>query len=69
MRGASAARREGLPGISQFDLAITQFAFCGFAVLRRRRLRLDASDQDVLDFLHVWRTIGFLTGIKDQYVE
>ncbi|XP_034250225.1 uncharacterized protein LOC117650739 [Thrips palmi] len=67
LRGAAAARRAGLPGISQLDLVLTQFAFCGIAVVRRKLLHLDASDQDVLDFMHVWRTLGCLIGIQDRF--
>lgn len=66
-RGSRFARRAGLAGISQLDMVVTQFAFCGFAVLRRKRLHVDASDQELLDFIHVWRTIGSLLGIPDRY--
>lgn len=66
-RASAAARKAGLPGISQLDLVLTQFAFCGVAALRRKLLHLDASDQDVLDFMHVWRTLGFLIGIQDRF--
>ena len=67
LRGTALARRAGLPGISQLDLALTQFAFFGFAVLRRNLLGLDMSDQEVQDFLHVWRTLGYLIGICDRF--
>lgn len=67
LRGSAAARRAGLPGISQLDLVLTQFAFCGIAVVRRKQLHVDASDKEILDFIHVWRTLGFLFGIQDRF--
>ena len=66
LRAAAAAQRGGMAGITQFDLAITQFAFCGYIVLRRKQLGLDANDQQILDFVHVWKTLGFIVGIKDR---
>ncbi|KAK3924178.1 Rubber oxygenase [Frankliniella fusca] len=67
LRGSAAARRAGLPGISQLDMILTQFAFCGFALLRRKECNIDVSDREILDFAHVWRTIGFLIGIDERY--
>ncbi|XP_026285270.1 uncharacterized protein LOC113211178 [Frankliniella occidentalis] len=67
LRGAAAARRAGLPGISQLDMILTQFAFFGYAVLRRKQDNFSVSDQDILDFVHVWRTIGFLIGIDERF--
>ncbi|KAG8277221.1 hypothetical protein J6590_047091 [Homalodisca vitripennis] len=61
------ATKAGFSNISQRDMALTQFGFMGFAVLRPKELGLTGSQEDLEGFLHFWRVIGHLLGIKEQY--
>ncbi|XP_054264017.1 uncharacterized protein LOC128987248 [Macrosteles quadrilineatus] len=61
------ASKAGYGQISQRDMALTQFGFMGFALLRSKELGLSGSDADLEGFVHFWRTIGYLLGIKDKY--
>lgn len=53
--------------ISQRDMALTQFGFMGFIVLKPHRLGVQVCQKDLEAFVHFWRTMGFMFGIKDQY--
>ncbi|GIY33764.1 DUF2236 domain-containing protein [Caerostris darwini] len=54
--------------VSQWDMAVTQWAFVGPLVLFRSRIGLHGcSDTDYDALIHFWRTIGYLLGIEDQY--
>lgn len=53
---------------NQCYLTTTQFGFFGLAVVYPEWFGIhDYSRQDMEDFLHLWRTIGYLMGIKDEY--
>lgn len=53
---------------NQFSLAITQWGFVGLAVTYPERFGIHTfSKQDMEDFLHVWRIIGYYMGVKDEY--
>jgi hypothetical protein len=54
--------------VSQFQQAVTQFAFVGFPVLFPKRINLlDASDEDLWAFNHLWAVLGYAVGIDDKY--
>jgi ER-bound oxygenase mpaB/B'/Rubber oxygenase, catalytic domain len=53
--------------ISQKDMAITQFGFMGFGVLKPKLLGLQCTDADLDAFVHFWRVMGHMLGIKDEY--
>lgn len=61
----SAAKAE-VGTISQKDLALTQFGFMGFIVKNRNELGIHCKDDDVLAFIHFWRVLGSLIGIRDE---
>jgi hypothetical protein len=47
-------------------MALTQFGFMGFALLRSKELGVPDNREDLEGFVHFWRTIGYLLGIKDK---
>jgi len=61
------ASKAGYHDISQRDMALTQFGFMGFALLRQKELGLTHSPEDLEGFVHFWRVVGHLLGIKDRY--
>lgn len=53
--------------MSQYDMALTQFAFIGALVCNPKKLGVHCSDELIQDSLYFWRCIGYLLGIEDQY--
>jgi ER-bound oxygenase mpaB/B'/Rubber oxygenase, catalytic domain len=53
--------------ISQKDMAITQFGFMGFGVLQPKFLGFQHTHEDLEAFVHFWRVMGYMLGIKDEY--
>ncbi|KFM80476.1 hypothetical protein X975_09063, partial [Stegodyphus mimosarum] len=63
-----AARNDGVVYVSQWDMAVTQWAFVGPMVLFKSRVGLHGcSDEDYKALIHFWRVIGYLLGIEDKY--
>lgn len=54
-------------GFNQADMAATQFAFVGLIVLYPHEFGIHLSDEDLETFCHVWRSIGYLLGMKDEF--
>ena len=61
------ARTWGLP-INQFDLAMTNIAFSGVVLLGIRALGILPNQQEVENFLHFWKYIGWLMGIDEKWL-
>lgn len=53
--------------ISQRDMALTQFAFCGYVMLRPHMIGLRVSTDDYDGFVHFWRVIGHMQGIREEF--
>lgn len=54
--------------VSQWDMAVTQWAFVGTLVLFKGNVGLHGvSDADVEALVHFWRGVGWLLGIEDEY--
>ena len=60
---------EGLVWVSQYNMVVTQWAFVGLAMMYPDESGIKKESQEkVLKSVNlVWRTIGYLLGIKDQY--
>ncbi|CAD6208767.1 GSCOCG00003575001-RA-CDS [Cotesia congregata] len=55
-------------GLHQGEMAVTQGGFVCLAVVYPEAFGLHgATDQDLDDFCHVWRGIGYLLGIEDEF--
>ncbi|XP_076267929.1 uncharacterized protein LOC143200990 isoform X1 [Rhynchophorus ferrugineus] len=55
-------------GIDQKSMALTQFGFIGFAITRRSYLGVhNASEYDLKCLIHVWRVLGYVLGIEDEF--
>lgn len=61
------AEKNGVGIVSQKDMAITQYAFVGSQLLSPEKLGVKASRQQLEDFSHYWRVLGYLLGIEDRF--
>lgn len=53
--------------INQKDMALTQFGFMGFALVRNKMVGIhEATEEEWKAFVHVWRVIGYILGIEDK---
>lgn len=59
--------RAGHGIISQKDMALTQFTFMGFVLLNPKQFGIAGSLEQFEAFNHLWRVLGFLLDIKDEY--
>ncbi|XP_013099465.2 uncharacterized protein LOC106081799 [Stomoxys calcitrans] len=65
-RSSRACAKLAAGQITQKDLALTQFGFIGFLSLGAHRIQL--YDEQFLEATsHMWRVLGYLLGIKDEY--
>ncbi|CAH1976286.1 unnamed protein product [Acanthoscelides obtectus] len=54
--------------ITQAEMALTQFGFCGFALVRSKKVGIHSgTEEDWAAFLHFWRVIGWMLGIEDRF--
>lgn len=55
-------------GLNQADMSVTQFAFMGLITSYPRFFGVHhSSEEDMEAFCHLWRTLGYLLGIEDEY--
>lgn len=52
--------------ISQKDMAITQFGFIGYILLNQEMLGIQATQEDIEAFAHLFRVVGHILGIQEQ---
>lgn len=54
--------------VSQLDMSITQFGFVGLMVTYPEKFgAANATKEELEGFVHLWRGIGYLLGIEDEY--
>ncbi|KYN11140.1 PREDICTED: uncharacterized protein LOC108768418 [Trachymyrmex cornetzi] len=53
--------------LNQGDMTGTLFSCVGLVVVYPERFGIYASDEDLEAFCHLWRGLGYLLGIEDQY--
>lgn len=54
--------------LNQYDMAMTQFAFIGLAMIYPKRSGLVAASIDELELInYYWRVLGHCMGIKDEF--
>lgn len=53
--------------ITQRDMALTQFGFMGFILLKPHKLGVQLGKDEVEAFAHFWRVIGHLVGIQERF--
>lgn len=59
---------DGVVYVSQWEMAVTQWAFVGPMVLFRSKVGLHSCTEEQYESLiHFWRVIGYLLGMEDQY--
>ncbi|XP_060806644.1 uncharacterized protein LOC106135229 [Amyelois transitella] len=68
VRASMAAKTKGLGVLSQRDIALTQFGFIGFSVLKPEKFGINQLKPGEWEaYNHVWRTIGYMIGLEDRY--
>lgn len=68
IKAGLASKLKGIGLVSQRDLALTQFGFVGFCMLKPDKFgirQLKEGDWDAYNY--VWRVIGHMIGIEDRY--
>ncbi|XP_054713465.1 uncharacterized protein LOC129222930 [Uloborus diversus] len=53
--------------ISQFDMALTQFAFVGLILSHPEHVGIRCSREDLECLIHFWRGVGYMLGVEDRY--
>ncbi|XP_054722524.1 uncharacterized protein LOC129232405 [Uloborus diversus] len=53
--------------ISQYDMALTQFAFVGLVIMNPKHVGLPLNRNDLKCLVHFWRAIGYMLGVEDRY--
>lgn len=54
--------------VSQYDMALTQWAFIGILILYPKECGLHpATKQELEELIHFWRVMGYLNGIEDRF--
>ncbi|XP_045770799.1 uncharacterized protein LOC123871201 [Maniola jurtina] len=68
IKASLSANLKGQGIVSQRDLALTQFGFVGFAVLKAEKFGIrENEDGDWEAYNHFWRVIGHAIGLEDRY--
>lgn len=53
--------------ISQRDMALTQFGFMGFALVRSKMVGVhEATEEEWKAFIHIWRVVGYILGVEER---
>ena len=53
--------------MTQYDMGLVQSGFMGGIVMYPEMFGLQCSKDDLEDFIHLWRGLGYLLGIDDKY--
>lgn len=48
-------------------MAITQFGFIGYILLKHDKVGMSRNHEDIEAFVHFWRVIGYMLGIEDRF--
>ncbi|XP_053617191.1 uncharacterized protein LOC128679162 isoform X2 [Plodia interpunctella] len=68
LRASMGAKAKGLGVVSQRDIALTQFGFIGFSMLKPDKFGINQlRPGDWEAYNHVWRSIGYMIGLEDRY--
>ncbi|CAK1590414.1 unnamed protein product [Parnassius mnemosyne] len=68
VRAGLAAKMKGIGIVSQRDVALTQFGFIGFSLLKSDKFGVrQMQEGDWEAYNHFWRVIGHMIGLEDRY--
>ncbi|KAL0867635.1 hypothetical protein ABMA27_008390 [Loxostege sticticalis] len=68
IRAGMAAKLKGLGTVSQRDVALTQFGFVGFSMLKPDKLGIrQLREGDWEAYNYFWHVIGHMIGLEDRY--
>lgn len=60
--------KAGLGRITQKDMALTQFGFMGFVMVKTEMMGIyNATREEMEALVHVWRVVGYVLGMEDRY--
>lgn len=60
------AKKAGIGGIYNRDMAITQFAFIGYAFITPKSVGLQCTEEECEALNHFWRVMGHMLEIPDR---
>lgn len=67
VKASLASNAKGTGVVSQRDIALTQFGFIGFSVLKPDFFGIrQLGDGDWQAYNHFWRVIGYMIGLDDR---
>lgn len=65
---SKAAEKSGYGMIPQAAMAMTNFGFMGYALVRPHFLGIKHNnDEDREAFVHFWAVVGHMLGVKDEF--
>lgn len=68
LRAGLASKIKGIGVVSQRDLALTQFGFIGFSMLKPDKFGIRQLHEDDWEaYNYTWKVIGYMIGIEDRY--
>ncbi|XP_063368516.1 uncharacterized protein LOC134656898 [Cydia amplana] len=68
LKAGLAAKLQGLGAVSQRDIALTQFGFIGFSILKPDKFGVRQTEEFDWDaYCHTWAVIGHMIGLQDRY--
>lgn len=67
LHASKSAKKSNVGMINQADMAITQYGFMGFTVLSKNNVGTQMTEQELDDYCHFWRVLGWVLGIKDEF--
>lgn len=68
LKASIASKAKGTGIVSQRDVALTQFGFIGFSLLKSDNFGIrQLQDGDWEAYNHFWRVIGHMIGLEDRY--
>ncbi|CAG9791374.1 unnamed protein product [Diatraea saccharalis] len=68
LKAGNAAKLKGLGVVSQRDIALTQYGFIGFSLLKPDKFGItQLQEGDWEAYVYSWRVIGQMIGLEDRY--
>lgn len=62
------SQKNNIGAIYEKDMVITQFGFVGYVFSASEHIGLHLTHKEKKAFNHMWRVVGYMLGIPDQYV-
>ena len=53
--------------MNQYDMALVQSGFVGPIILQTKKCGINATEEELGDYVYFWRVVGWCLGIRDEY--